>query len=305
MLQSLTKGPNINSHVKQYEPRRYKNSSLVSYRTPLSRHCFTYKIKSPPTKRGLQSIQTLPVSSATAPAPPAISSSRCVRLPSPLSFIPFKNRRFCPKYSDMGVAVRSDEVLNSRLHPHQYLISPPSKPRRSSNTHNSSRSSRRIRSQPASPSPLANSDVSKPRREKIPVMGQVRILKRGEELADTTPTTSFEDGKSGPEESVVVKRGEDLDQRTPATSFETRRPTSEDSAVESVLYATSRLGPDPGLLPKLSERSPVVDVFHVGTAFITSPPPSSLPFPAVITKRSSGLKADEAASELRRMLRLH
>ncbi|KAK6274162.1 hypothetical protein POUND7_011245 [Theobroma cacao] len=112
------------------------------------------------------------------------------------------------------------------------------------------------------------------------VMGQVKILKRGEDFKKSTPDKSV----SLEKENVGVDLG-----------------------------STNRLGPDPGSVPtqiRLTESNSnsnkvVAAAFYAGSAFITSPPPSSVPMPAFFTKKSSvAVKNDDATSDLRRILRL-
>lgn len=101
-------------------------------------------------------------------------------------------------------------------------------------------------------------------------MGQVKILKRGEEL---TPAAAKKNG--------LVFSDEDL-----------------------VLCSTDRLGPDPETVQKQIKVSDlkVVDGIYAGSAvFLASPPPSSVPFPAFFSKKE---KNDAATSDLRRLLGL-
>ncbi|KAJ7958544.1 Serine/arginine repetitive matrix-like protein [Quillaja saponaria] len=103
------------------------------------------------------------------------------------------------------------------------------------------------------------------------VMGQVKILKRGEELAKTvTP-------------DPVKENHDDLD-----------------------LGSTNRLGPDPDMVAtqiRLADSDRVPGFYAGSSMFVASPPPSSVPVPAFFTK-DVGLKIDEATSNLRRILRL-
>ncbi|XWS26179.1 hypothetical protein CRYUN_Cryun26dG0008900 [Craigia yunnanensis] len=107
------------------------------------------------------------------------------------------------------------------------------------------------------------------------VMGQVKILKRGEDLKKTAPEKPVRFEK----ENVDVDLG-----------------------------STNRLGPDPGSVPtkiRLTESNNsnkvVPSPFYAGSAFITSPPPSSVPMPAFFTKK---IGVADATSDLRRILRL-
>ncbi|GLU01268.1 hypothetical protein SLE2022_185810 [Rubroshorea leprosula] len=106
------------------------------------------------------------------------------------------------------------------------------------------------------------------------VIGQVKILKRGEELS-----------KPAAEPVKVEKKKGGVD-----------------------LGSTNRLGPDPELgrtQIRLTESKDKVSAFYAGSAFTTSPPPSSVPLPAFFTKRCVvAAKTADATSDLRRILRL-
>ncbi|XP_059292464.1 uncharacterized protein LOC132045911 [Lycium ferocissimum] len=104
-------------------------------------------------------------------------------------------------------------------------------------------------------SPQKNGSASTPHL----VMGEVKILKRGEALTNNT-------------DKVVVK--------------EKKKVVSD-----LVLSTTDRLGPEPDMVPKQMN-------FYAGSAFVSSPPPSSLPVPAFFKKTS------DATTDLRRLLRL-
>ncbi|XP_022730942.1 uncharacterized protein LOC111285654 [Durio zibethinus] len=113
------------------------------------------------------------------------------------------------------------------------------------------------------------------------VMGQVRILKRGEDLKKTTPE---------------------------------KHVRFEKENVDADLASANRLGPDPRSVRtqiRLTEsnnnsnKKVFPSSFYAGSAFITSPPPSSVPMPAFFTKKIGvAVKKDDATSDLRRILRL-
>ncbi|KAJ8765470.1 hypothetical protein K2173_014592 [Erythroxylum novogranatense] len=91
------------------------------------------------------------------------------------------------------------------------------------------------------------------------VMGQVKILKRGESLG------SFED------RAVADKR----------------RPRYPDL----VLGSTDRLGPDPEIVQKqirAREINRFIDGVYAGSTVVSSPPPSSLPVPGFLVKIQRG-----------------
>ncbi|OAY27452.1 uncharacterized protein LOC110604139 [Manihot esculenta] len=180
----------------------------------------------------------------------------------------------------MGVAVLNpQDCLQNPLSSRQDLISPPPQmktPRNAnSNRPNRAQPSRRKRSPNTSPSSRAA--VAPQVTAKNLVMGQVKILKRGEQLAKPTPEKVSQPAK--------VEKMEDLD-----------------------LGSTHRLGPDPELVPtqiRLTETNKV-NGFYAGSAFITSPPPSSLPLPAFFMKKCAvGVKNTDATTDLRRILGLN
>ncbi|CAL1358918.1 unnamed protein product [Linum trigynum] len=110
------------------------------------------------------------------------------------------------------------------------------------------------------------------------VMGQVKILKRGESLDSVTES---EDEKKGKREEGEGKKVVDLG-----------------------LGSTDRLGPEPEIVQKeirVEEFNKVGDTMYAGSAFFTSPPPSSLPVPAFLGKGGVG----DATTGLRRLLGLN
>ncbi|XP_050366581.1 uncharacterized protein LOC126785042 [Argentina anserina] len=114
------------------------------------------------------------------------------------------------------------------------------------------------------------------------VMGQVKILKRGEALS---PAMN--------DQRVVgaVKR----DDRKP------RVKSVEYSDSDLVLGSTDRLGPDPATVQKQIKAAEfkVMDAIYAGSGdYYASPPPSSVPLPAFLAKNGA------ATSDLRRLLRI-
>lgn len=103
------------------------------------------------------------------------------------------------------------------------------------------------------------------------VMGQVKILKRGEKLS--------------PEIVIPVVE----DQKVKAVK-----------AMDLILGSTDRFGPDPITMQKQIRVSDSVseDVIYAGSGFVSSPPPSSVPVPGFLGKNGV------ATSDLRRLLRL-
>ncbi|OMO90739.1 hypothetical protein COLO4_18922 [Corchorus olitorius] len=178
----------------------------------------------------------------------------------------------------MGVAVLKPEdclkLPKPMKQPRSYVPNPP-------NRTNRSQQNRKKRS--PNTSPPSRPTVGPKVPAKNLVMGQVTILKRGEELKKPAP----EKPQKLEKENVVVDLG-----------------------------STNRLGPDPVSVPtqirltesnnnSSSSNKVVPAAFYAGTAFITSPPPSSVPMPAFFTKKIGvAVKTDDATSDLRRILRL-
>ncbi|KAK7265141.1 hypothetical protein RJT34_32757 [Clitoria ternatea] len=107
------------------------------------------------------------------------------------------------------------------------------------------------------------------------VMGQVKILKRGEKL-------SFESNDRG--------------LALPAENCKVRVKSEE--ALDLFLGSTNRLGPDPLTVQKQVRLSDPKDGIYAGSAFVASPHPSSVPVPAFLRRNGT------ATSDLRRLLRL-
>ncbi|KAK4265326.1 hypothetical protein QN277_026392 [Acacia crassicarpa] len=103
------------------------------------------------------------------------------------------------------------------------------------------------------------------------VMGQVKILKRGERL------------------SSEVNHSQAV-----AVSSNNQKMSKSGDGFDLVLGSTDRLGPDPEMVQK---QIRVSDGIYAGFAFVASPPPSSLPVPGFLGKNA-------ATSDLRRLLRL-
>ncbi|KAK8509346.1 hypothetical protein V6N13_062395 [Hibiscus sabdariffa] len=177
----------------------------------------------------------------------------------------------------MGVAVlKPDDCLklSNPMKHHKNLYSNPDRSNRAPVNRKN-----RFPTTSSSPTPLYPGFRS---QAKNLVMGQVKILKRGEDLKKPSPKKSVRFEK----ENVDVDLG-----------------------------STNRLGPDPGSIPtqiRLTESNNnsgnnklVPAPFYAGSAFVTSPPPSSVPMPAFFTKKIGvSVKNDDATSDLRRILRL-
>ena len=98
------------------------------------------------------------------------------------------------------------------------------------------------------------------------VMGQVKILKRGEKL-----------------------------------SVEDERPKQKEKeeGFELALCSTDRLGPDPEIVERQIRVPDLKAGMYAGSAFMESPPPSSVPVPFFLGKSHGA-----ATTDLRRLLRL-
>lgn len=107
------------------------------------------------------------------------------------------------------------------------------------------------------------------------VMGQVKILKRGERLNSENNQT-----------------------RVLAVSSDNHKMAKSDGDFDLVLGSTDRLGPDPEMVQKQIRISDLKDGIYAGSAFVASPPPSSVPVPGFLGKNGA------ATSDLRRLLRL-
>lgn len=127
------------------------------------------------------------------------------------------------------------------------------------------------------------------------VVGQVKILKRGEVFSSSPPEKDqlqIEVLSTSPPEKNQLQ----------IVSVQNRKPRSKGvENLDLALGSTDRLGPEPDAVQK-QIRVPdlkVADSLYAGSGtFYSSPPPSSLPLPAFLSKN------DAATSDLIRMLRL-
>lgn len=204
------------------------------------------------------------------------------------------------------------------LYPQDILIerlrfNPPSfSPHKNSNPNpkSSYRKEYRKRSPPPKKSePL----VSK--KSTVPALGQVTILKRGENL----------DLKSKKDEEESLKKiffSDDLkdlkerrkDNLRKSFSGDLQSFSSENLNLKKtfsgdlLLGGTQRLGPDPELVSvRLNDLKLGSDHVYAGSAFASSPSPRKLPLPKFSMKKEGGLTAaveESATKDLRRLLRL-
>ncbi|XP_061348184.1 uncharacterized protein LOC133293607 [Gastrolobium bilobum] len=98
------------------------------------------------------------------------------------------------------------------------------------------------------------------------VMGQVKILKRGEKLS--------------PDDGLAQKKSEE--------------------GFDLVLGSTDRLGPDPETVKKQVRVPDLKDGIYGGSGSVASPPPSSVPVPGFLGKNKG-----VPTSDLKRLLRLN
>ncbi|KAF5759852.1 hypothetical protein HanXRQr2_Chr16g0746351 [Helianthus annuus] len=205
----------------------------------------------------------------------------------------------------------NDNRDNLFLSPVKSRRNPKSTPNLSTSNPNLTRSDARKRSPPTglrkhkSPATMVT-DPPATAAGKALVMGQVKILKRGEPLDDlstvlkdltdrsVTNETATTAETRLPEKEVAsdrkVKRVTPVKKKSEGRSFS--NPKMDDFALSS----TERLGPDPEMVPKQMKG----EFFFAGSAFVDSPPPSSLPLPGFFTK-NFGVKEDPT-TDLRRML---
>lgn len=189
----------------------------------------------------------------------------------------------------MGVAVlQPHDCLNAQYphhHHHQPLISSP-RPKQRSNPNPKSiptRSRRHKHSPNGSPSPPTQ---SRPSKANSPVLGQIRILKRGEELSPVRQPPMQETIFPSPS-------GDSLNTKN------NNQPKGERPVVEDLRSKTKSI---------LKEVNPIIG-FYAGSS-VASPPPSSLPLPAFFTKKKvSSFNLGDAAEEvatngLRKLLKL-
>lgn len=147
--------------------------------------------------------------------------------------------------------------------------------------------SREVNQDRKSPSPVSDGLSSKSNL----VMGQVKILKRGEALPDLNNNIKPDPAPaSAPAPTNTT---------TTATTFKKLGSGGHRNEDELILCSTGRLGPDPETVQMQIRASD----FYAGSGpIVSSPPPSSLPLPAFFCKEKR--KIDAATNDLLRLLRL-
>jgi hypothetical protein len=179
----------------------------------------------------------------------------------------------------MGVAVLSPhDCLKDTSFSRQPLISPPKSKPSSRNPSRTARPQPNRRKRSPSRSTNQSPPAPLPQQKKL-IAGQIRILKRGEDIVSSSPV--------------------------PAPESDVRKAESKP---DPDMVKTGLLGPAPELVAgrtKPTHPDNKVALFYAGSAFFTSPPPSSVPLPAFFTRKSADVATvDDATSGLRRLLRL-
>lgn len=143
-----------------------------------------------------------------------------------------------------------------------------------------------------------------PRPSKAFVMGEVKLLRRGEEPMGTASNSAPADrldesdqSRSKPHPAVAPTGNRFVESDrvvgpAPEPVTQPNRATTEFGRVEITKQK------------EITEPvSQLVD-FYAGGAFITSPPPSSLPVPAFCGRKTDSLRFVNATNDLRKLLRL-
>ncbi|XP_020205848.1 uncharacterized protein LOC109791009 [Cajanus cajan] len=174
----------------------------------------------------------------------------------------------------MGTAIlRSHDCLQGRFLPNEAFAIATSRvaSRRTSNPNHtlagSASQTRRRRRSPVADRDRRRSPPKAPSPATL-VMGQVKILKRGEKL-------SLHNNNNNNSINGKTEVGLDL-----------------------LLGSTDRLGPDPLTVQKQIRVSDSANGVYAGSAFVSSPHPSSVPVPGFLGRNGA------ATSDLRRLLRL-
>ncbi|KAK7388540.1 hypothetical protein VNO78_23359 [Psophocarpus tetragonolobus] len=179
----------------------------------------------------------------------------------------------------MGTAIlRSHDCLQGRFLPKEAFAIATSRVASLSNSNPNPNlntyvhQNRRRKRSPATDRDRRRSNDRSPPKASSPaslVMGQVKILKRGEKLSLNNNNQSF----------VVAADKTEL-------------------GLDLLLGSTDRLGPDPLTVQKQIRVSDSSSGIYAGSAFVSSPHPSSVPVPGFIERNGA------ATSNLRRLLRL-
>ncbi|KAE9604532.1 hypothetical protein Lal_00010931 [Lupinus albus] len=192
----------------------------------------------------------------------------------------------------MGTAIliRSHDSFQSRLRNDEFSLTPSSSKSQRNPNPNSGRSRRRTQTpvnsnfndRDRSRNCVDRSTVVVKGPGSNLVMGQVKILKRGEKLPEIAKSDEDFDSSSEPVAEICEK-------------------------FDLGLGSTNRLGPDPATVKKqikVQKQIRVLDLkdrVYAGSNFdVASPPPSSVPVPIFLGKKNGGA----STSGLRRLLQL-
>ena len=131
--------------------------------------------------------------------------------------------------------------------------------------------------------------------------GQSRVVRDGDR--SSSMVVKFPSKNLVMERVTILKRGEEMkvvQDRRPSGGGRNDRTVRFEKEEDSVLCSTDRLGPEPEMVQKQIrvKEFKVSDVLYAGSVSFSSPPPSSVPFPAFFAKH------DAATTDLRRLLRL-
>lgn len=189
----------------------------------------------------------------------------------------------------MGVAVlhpQSHHFVADPLFPRKHghgLLQPAARPPGAKTKPSSNRAHHNRRRRSPAKSVAASSPPTPAPPAKGLVAGRVRILKRGEEIASPPPALESK------VETEAARTEEGAGGASPARELAQARTQKAEPC-----RVSAGGGPDR-----------VLAGFYAGSAFITSPPPSSVPMPAFFAKKTGGLEGFvDATSDLRRLLRL-
>ncbi|CAN6540667.1 unnamed protein product [Malus baccata var. baccata] len=199
--------------------------------------------------------------------------------------------------------LRSQDCLRGRFR-HEALtltLSPRSGSRRSSNFSNPNPNS--------TPNHVSTANIHQSRRRKRSPMGlQSNQHERPRDRCSDRAAVSKVPGKNLVIGQVkILRRGEDLNPEKNNRGFgvaarDDRKPKAKkENDPDLVLGSTDRLGPDPETVQKQIKAAEfkVMDAIYAGSsAFYASPPPSSVPLPRFLGRNGT------ATSDLRRLLRL-
>ncbi|KAL5701561.1 hypothetical protein ACHQM5_026885 [Ranunculus cassubicifolius] len=205
------------------------------------------------------------------------------------------------------------------LYPQDILIerlrfNPPtfSSPHRKSNPNPKSYRKENRKRSPPPPSSTGKSEPLVSKKSTVPVLGQVTILKRGENLdlkknqESLKKLFSGDDSFKGKKENLRKSFSGDLQSFASKKNENLKKTFSGDL----LLGGNQRLGPDPELVNiRITDLKPLnlgTDVY-AGSAFASSPSPRKLPLPKFSMKKGGGFTAaveESATKDLRRLLRL-